>query len=275
MEILDVKVVQGFLRMCNDGWEQGWHERNGGNLTYRMRAEEVETCRPYFVKTPSEWVAMNVKAEDLGGSFFMTTGSGRFFRNAFLAPVETAGIVEISKTGDAWRIVWGLENGGQPTSEFSAHFLNHSVRSAATNGEARVMYHAHPANVVAMTYLLPLTARDFTRALWQSETECPVVFPGGVGVVGCMVPGSIELAEATAKCMQEYDAVVWANHGLICAGPDFDAVFGLMHTIEKAADIYIRVLSAGQGRIRQTITDDELRAIAKAFRVTIKEEFLD
>ena len=48
-----------------------------------------------------------------------------------------------------------------------------------------------------------------------------------------------------------------------------------MHTIEKAADIYVRVLAAGQGTVRQTITDDELRAIARDFGVTINEEFLD
>ena len=34
--IYDVANVKGFIRMCNDGWLQGWHERNGGNLTYRM-----------------------------------------------------------------------------------------------------------------------------------------------------------------------------------------------------------------------------------------------
>ena len=35
--IYDVANVKGFIRMCNDGWLQGWHERNGGNLT---RSEE-------------------------------------------------------------------------------------------------------------------------------------------------------------------------------------------------------------------------------------------
>ena len=34
--------------MCNDGWLQGWHERNGGNLTYRMKEEEVAQCRLFF-----------------------------------------------------------------------------------------------------------------------------------------------------------------------------------------------------------------------------------
>ena len=57
--------------------------------------------------------------------------------------------------------------------------------------------------------------------------------------------------------------------------PDFDTTFGLMHTIEKAAQIYILALSAGQGKIRQTIQDEELRAIARDFGVTLREEFLD
>ena len=35
MRFLDAEFVQGFIRMANDGWEQGWHERNGGNLSYR------------------------------------------------------------------------------------------------------------------------------------------------------------------------------------------------------------------------------------------------
>ena len=36
MGILDIAIVKGYIRMCNDGWLQGWHERNGGNLTYRI-----------------------------------------------------------------------------------------------------------------------------------------------------------------------------------------------------------------------------------------------
>ena len=188
MAITDIEVMQHYIRMCGDGWDQGWHERNGGNLTYRMRPEEVEQCRPYFKDTPGQWVNMGVQADNLRGEFFISTGSGKYFRNVPLAPQDNICIVEINEAGDAWRIVWGLEKGGRPTSEFPSHFLNHSVRKEATGGACRVIYHAHPANLIAMTYILPLTARDFTRALWKSATECPVVFPGGVGVVPWMVP---------------------------------------------------------------------------------------
>ena len=275
MAITDSEVIQNNIRMCGDGWEQGWHERNGGNLTYRMRPEEVEQCRPYFKDTPGEWVEMGVQADNLKGEYFISTGSGKYFRNVPLAPQDNICIVEINAAGDAWRIVWGLEKGGCPTSEFPSHFLNHSVRKEATGGACRVIYHAHPANLIAMTYILPLTARDFTRALWKSATECPVVFPGGVGVVPWMVPGGRDIALATSERMKEYDAAVWAHHGLFASGPDFDTTFGLMHTIEKAAQIYLLALSAGQGRILQTIEDDALRAIAKDFGVTLREEFLD
>ena len=275
MAITDIEVMQHYIRMCGDGWDQSWHERNGGNLTYRMRPEEVEQCRPYFKAIPGQWVNMGVQADNLRGEIFISTGSGKYFRNVPLAPQDNICIVEINEAGDAWRIVWGLEKGGRPTSEFPSHFLNHSVRKEATGGACRVIYHAHPANLIAMTYILPLTARDFTRALWKSATECPVVFPGGVGVVPWMVPGGSDIALATSQLMKEYDAAVWAHHGLFASGPDFDTTFGLMHTIEKAAQIYILALSAGQGRILQTIEDDDLRAIAKDFGVTLREEFLD
>lgn len=274
MDILDIKVVKDYMRMCEDGWLQGWHERNGGNLTYRMKVEEVALCRPYFSKEPDPFTPLGVTAENLAGEYFLTTGSGKFFRNVTIDPLHSIGIVEINQEGDAYRIVWGLQDKGRPTSEFPSHFMNHSVRAKATDGQCRVIYHAHPANIIALTYLLPLNARDFTRALWQSATECPVVFPGGVGVVPWMVPGGAEIALATSREMEKYDAAVWAHHGLFCSGPDFDTTFGLMHTIEKAAQIYRLVLSAGGGKIRQTITDDDLRAIAKAFGVKLNEDFL-
>lgn len=70
----------------------------------------------------------------------------------------------------------------------------------------------------------------------EAATECPVVFPGGVGVVPWMVPGGREIAVETSKPMKEYDVAIWAHHGMFAAGEDFDLTFGLMHTVEKSAD---------------------------------------
>ena len=274
MGMLDISIVKKYIRMADDGWHQGWHERNGGNLTYRLTDAEDAEITTFLDAEPRPWVAMGVTGENLAGSYFLSTGSGKFFRNVIPAPEDSICVVEINDKGDSYRIRWGLVNGGKPTSEFPSHYMNHCVRAKATNGEHRVIYHAHPATIIAMTFVLPLTDRDFSRALWKSATECPVVFPGGVGVVPWMVPGGADIALATCKKMEEFDAAVWAHHGLFASGPDFDITFGLMHTIEKAAEIWVLQKSTGLPEL-QTIQDDELRAIARDFKVQLREDFLD
>ena len=266
----------GFARLCNDGWLQGWHERNGGNLTYRMTDEEAKKCKSFFSED-GQWTPMGVQADNLRGAYFVITGSGRYMRNVQGDLAHNVGIVQINDAGDAWRIVWGLADGGKPTSEFPSHFMNHSVRVAATDGACRVIYHAHPDNVIALTKVMPLDARTFTRALWKAMTECIVVFPMGVGVVPWMVPGGADIAQATSELMKTYDAAIWAQHGLFASGPDFDTTFGLMHTIEKAAKIHCQALmvNAGSDEFMNTIEDEGLRAIARDFNLTINEEFLD
>ena len=54
MKFLEAGFVQGFIRMANDGWEQGWHERNGGNLSYRVKPEEADQVREEL--KPMEWI---------------------------------------------------------------------------------------------------------------------------------------------------------------------------------------------------------------------------
>jgi rhamnulose-1-phosphate aldolase len=188
-------------------------------------------------------------------------------------PMHTVGIIEIDETGEQYRICWGLLDGGKPTSEMPTHLMNLEVRKNMTNSEERVIYHAHCPNLIALTFLLPLKDEVFTRELWEMMTECPVIFPEGVGVVKWMVPGGKDIAVATSKKMENYRAVIWAHHGLFCSGIDFDSTFGLMHTIEKSAEIYIKVHSV-QTKKAQSITPDDFRQLAKEFHVTLNERFL-
>jgi rhamnulose-1-phosphate aldolase len=99
------------------------------------------------------------------------------------------------------------------------------------------------------------------------------VFPDGVGVVPWMVPGGRDIAVATSELMKKYDVAIWAHHGMFCSGEDFDLTFGLMHTVEKSAEILVKVRSMAPQK-RQTITPDEFRRLAKDFGVTLPEKFL-
>lgn len=273
MNIWESDFVQGFIQMAEDGWQQGWHERNGGNLSYRVKSEEIEPYRSDLMSVESEWFPIGTSVPGLAGEFFLVTGSGKYFMNVMRKPQDSIGLIEVDASGDNYRILSGLLSNGRPTSELPSHLMNHEVKKEITGGTYRVIYHAHPTNVIALTFVLPLTSEAFTRELWEMATECPVVFPDGIGVVPWMVPGGRAIAVETSHLMQRFDVAIWAHHGMFAAGEDFDSTFGLMHTVEKAAEILVKQRSM-QPRKRQTITTDDFRALAAAFGVDLPKEYL-
>ena len=105
-------------------------------------------------------------------------------------------------------------------------------------------------------------------------TECSIVFPNGVGVMDWKVPCCAEIGIATGRLMEKYDAVIWPHHGLVCSGETLDMAFGIMHTIEKAAEMLVNVMQITGGKKAQTITPDNFRAIEKDFNLNFSEEFL-
>lgn len=275
MQITDLSFVSGFVRMCTDAWEQGWHEANGGNASYRLTEEDVAAARPHFNETPSEWTELPQPQLAVAGEFFLVTGAGQFMRNVQLSPETTLGLVEISADGAQWRRVWGFEGGGRPTSEFAAHVMIHAVRKQATNGASRVLYHCHPADVIALACAVEPTDRVMTRTLWKTMTECIIVFPEGIGVVPCFVPGSWELAQFSAEKLKTYRAAMWLHHGLLTTGDTFDACFGLTHVIVKAATIFknMRIMCPQGGYIHE-ISDEDLNRIALHYCLDIPEGYL-
>jgi rhamnulose-1-phosphate aldolase len=272
MDILQTGFMRGFVKMAAEGFRQGWHERNGGNLSYRLKPEEralIEECS----RSETAWLPIGAEAPAVAEEAFVVTGMGKYFGNIQEDPEDTCCVIEVDSSGLNYRTIWGLSRGGRPTSELPTHLMSHAVKKSAADGRRRVIYHAHPANIVALTFVLPLTDEAFTRELWESITECPLVFPAGVGVVDWMVPGGRGIALATSALMRDFDVAVWAHHGLFCSGEDFDATFGLAHTVEKAAEILVKTMSMGQSK-RQTVSPEQLRELAREFHVSLPEKFL-
>ena len=270
MRFLDAEFVKGFMRMATDGWNMGWHERNGGNLSYRVKPIEVEEVKEEL--SPREWREIGTEVPHLAGEYFLVTGSGKFFRNVADRPEDSICLIELDEKGEKYRILWGLVNGGRPTSELPSHLMSHEVKFLK-NPDYRLIYHTHTTNIIALTFVLPLDEKVFTRELWEMATECPVVFPDGVGVVPWMVPGGREIGVETSELMKSYDIVIWAHHGIFVAGTDFDITFGLAHTAEKSAEILVKTLSMSPNKL-QTITPQNFRDLAVDFKVTLPERFL-
>lgn len=271
MDILNTKLAKDFIKLCSDGFKQGWHERNGGNLSYRMTEDQVAELSS-ILDLSAEWREIGADVPGLAGEYFMVTGSGKYMRNVELDLADSACIIRLDDTGSRYQIVWGLVNGGRPTSELPSHLMNLEVLKERDPG-MRVVYHAHPANTIALTFVLPLDGEVFTREIWEMATECPVVFPKGIGVVPWMVPGGREIGKETAEIMKTRDVAIWAHHGMFVCGHDFDETFGLMHTVEKSAEILVKVMSMSDRKL-STITPDDFRALQGPFGIELPECYL-
>ena len=136
----------------------------------------------------------------------------------------------------------------------------------------RLVIHCHPTNIIAMTHILPLDSNKFTEVLWKMQTESIVVFPEGVCVLPWILCGGEEIGIATSEKMSEYRSVIWAQHGIFCTGISLDEVFGLIETIEKAAEIYLLICDK---KIYQSITNENLIELAKAFNLNYKKGIID
>ncbi|MFV0502771.1 MAG: rhamnulose-1-phosphate aldolase [Lachnospirales bacterium] len=272
MNIYEMQFMKDFIKIATDGYKFNWHERNGGNLSYRIKNEDVDIIKSCF-NVNSNWTPIGTTVPKLANEYFLVTGSGKYFINIEIDTEDSCGIILIDESGENYKILWGLINNGKPTSELPSHLMNHEVKKIATKGKHRTIYHAHCTNVIALTFILPLDSKVFTRQLWEMATECPIVFPTGIGIVPWMVPGGRDIAVETSKLMEKHDAAIWAHHGIFCSGEDCDLAFGLMHTIEKAAEILVKVLSISPAK-RQTISSDNFRDLGKDFNVDLPEEFL-
>ena len=115
-----------------------------------------------------------------------------------------------------------------------------------------------------------LDDKKFTHTIWETCTECIVVFPDGIGVLPWMLCGNNEIGIATAKKMEEYRLVVWGLHGIYGAGKDMDETFGLIETVEKAAQLYMSIAHLPH---INTIRDEELKAVADAFGLEYRKDF--
>ena len=257
------KDINDFVNICNDMWLKGWCEANAGNISMRMSHESAEKYNDEINKT--EWIFLNEGCENLANDFFIVTASGCFLKNISKDFFGNAGIIQIDDRGKNYKIIKGFNDNSSPTSELASHLAIHSLRKKISNGNDKVVVHAHPSNLISLTNLLSLDSEKLTRLLWEIQNESIIVFPDGVGYLPWMLPGSSDIAPATAALFEKHRLVVWQFHGVLAAGKDTDTAFGLIDTAEKEASIYLKCLSAGG--IKYKLTNEQIKALAKNYNV--------
>lgn len=268
-DILTAPFVREMCDTTANMYRLGWDERNGGNISYLL--DENEVAEYLDLNNVIRTISTGFDAPELIGKIFIVTGTGKYFKNVEKDPENNLGIIRIAKDGTTAELLWGYADGGKFTSELPAHLMSHRAR-LKVDPENRVVMHSHPTNTLAMNYVHELDEKKLTHTLWEMCTECIVVFPDGVGVLPWMLCGTNEIGKATAEKMKEFRLVIWGMHGIYGAGKTMDETFGLIETVEKAAQIYM--LTCNMPRVN-TIKDGEMQQLAEYFGVNYRKDFLN
>lgn len=247
-------------------YKHGWDERNGGNLLYLLNEQEENQVKDLVITKTYE---TSFDMSEILNRYFVVTGTGKYFKNCKPSPEHNLGVIKVLDS-HTYGIVWGLLD-GKPTSELSTHLKCH-IERMKVDQKHKLVIHCHPTNIICMSHIIELNENKRTEILRKTQTESIVVFPKGIGVLPWILCGGDTIGDATAQKMKEYRSVVWAQHGLLCTGRDFDETFGLIETIEKAAEIYMKICDK---KISQSISNKNLLEIAEAFHIDFKHGIID
>jgi Ribulose-5-phosphate 4-epimerase and related epimerases and aldolases len=117
-----------------------------------------------------------------------------------------------------------LEGRGERTSEIAMHLLVYELRP-----DVQAVVHAHP----------PVSTGFATagKALNQALLPEVVITLGCVPLAEYGLPGTPALTEPLRPLVPKYDAILLANHGVVCYGEDLYRAFFRMETVEHYAKI--------------------------------------
>jgi L-fuculose-phosphate aldolase len=117
-----------------------------------------------------------------------------------------------------------IEGRKERTSEIAMHLLIMNMRP-----DVKSVVHAHPP--VATGYAT--AGRSLNLALLPEV----IIGLGCVPLADYGLPGTTALTDGMLPYIPKYDAILMANHGAVCYGPDVFSAFFRMETVEHYARI--------------------------------------
>ena len=234
-EVEKIAEVAGYL------WQNGWAERNGGNITVNVTeyADEEMKVMPAI----SDVKQIGVTLPALKGCYFYCKGTGKRMRDLARRPMENGSIIRILDDCASYVII--ADNEVMPTSELPSHLTVHA-HLIETGSPYKATVHTHPIELVAMSHIQRfLKGDEMTRVLWSMIPETLAFAPLGIGIVPYGLPSSVELAEATLEKIKKHDVVLWEKHGTVAVGQDIMDAFDQTDVLCKAANIYMCARNMG------------------------------
>ena len=132
-----------------------------------------------------------------------------------------------------------LRGDWQPSSEWHFHQALYLARS-----DLHAVVHTHSTHATALACLRrPLPAFHYMVAVAGGD---------GVPCVPYHLFGTEALSQAVAGAMQDRDACLMANHGLVAAGATLAQAMKVVQEVESLCEVYLKALAVGEPAVLST-----------------------
>ena len=254
-EVEKTAEVAGYL------WQNGWAERNGGNITVNVTHLVDNDIRQ--LPAISEPRPIGITLPALRGCYFYCKGTGKRMRDLARQPMENGSIIRIQEDCASYVII--ADQPVLPTSELPSHLAVHA-RLIESGSPYKATVHTHPIELVAMSHHRPFLGKDvLTNILWSMIPETKAFCPLGLGIVPYALPGSNALAESTLRELEDYDVVLWEKHGVFAKGLDAMDAFDQIDVLSKSAKIYLS--AKAMGFVPEGMTEAQMKEMTAAFHL--------
>ncbi len=254
-EVEKIAEVAGYL------WQNGWAERNGGNITVNITAFIDDEVRA--MPAISEVKPIGTTLPNLKGCYFYCKGTGKRMRDLARLPMENGSVIRILDDCSSYEII--ADEQVQPTSELPSHLTvhNHLIEKGS---KYNATVHTHPIELVAMSHNREFLKKDvLTNLLWSMIPETKAFCPLGLGIIPYTLPGSVELADATLRELDDYDVVLWEKHGVFAQGLDVMDAFDQIDVLSKSAKIYVN--ARAMGFVPEGMSQEQMKEMSVAFNL--------
>ena len=145
----------------------------------------------------------------------------------------------------------------QPSSEWHFHRAAYLARP-----DLQAVVHTHSTHAAALACLRrPLPAFHYMVAVAGGDS---------VPLVPYFTFGTEALSAAVGQALQDRDACLLANHGLVAAGATVAQAMKVVQEIESLCEVYLKALAVGEPHIlstqEMTVVIDKFRSYGRAAR---------
>lgn len=253
-----------FAEVCEWLAFKGWSEAEGGNLSLRLDEDHI----PEELRAgQAEPVTLPLEVKELAGKYLLITGSGTRARDIATDAQNDIGLYKISPDGKSYQWIIGND---KPTSEMPSHcaIQNEFVKSRP---DYKAIIHTHPPRLISLTHVPEFKdAKRLSDVVLGLQSEARIQLPEGIGHLPFCVPGSLELGLLSAEEIKHRNVILWHMHGALSVGTSLNHALDQLEVVEKAAEIYWTLKSAGLPT--NGMTDDDLNKSMEFFGRTSRYE---